>query len=368
MYRKVKLKLILTITIIIVLGLIFILMNGSYQVSSFDPMKDRYDDENAFMTEIQFQLIRSGLMAESSHNMQPWKVRIIDNKTFILYADLSKSLEVVDSSNWQLMISQGTFVNSMKVYAEQAQIDLKVEYLDLPIKNNLKPIGRFSILGKEGKQVDVISSSSVVVGSAEHTIDASLKKLFNGSSFDYSYIFDISKVELKDYLLEATIKESHNQAAVEELIDVFRFTKRDQNKMRYGLMMNTMPNWLETFIGPIMKNTVGWENFGEQSIKKFEERLSKETGYLLIHHDDMDMIDYVKLGELVDGVSRANPGYQIRPAVQLLQDIEGMPPILDDFQKLFGVSPVVMILGIQPIEKTQYEVMRHQVMDIVIHN
>lgn len=366
MNKKIKLILIVTTLSLAILITLFVLMNGTYMVSTYDPLNDKFDDEMAYMTETQFELIRSGLMAASSHNMQPWKVKILDNKSFMLYADLSKKLAVVDPSNWQLMVGQGTFIGSMKAFADQNNIKLEIEYLDLPENGNLKPIGRFTILERGSIKADVISSSSIASGESKDPLIVHLESIFKDSQFGYSIVSESDKLKLQTYLREATIIESRNQAAVEELIQDFRFTKRAQNNARFGLMMQTMPNWLETFVGPIMASTVAWEGFGEQSIKMFDDRLRVEDAYLLIHREAMTAMDYIKLGELIDRISRVSSEYQIRPAVQLLQDIEGMHDTAQAFQIRFGQNNVVMILGIQPMQDNDYEVMRHRVMDVLI--
>jgi hypothetical protein len=71
----------------LVVGGMFV-WDGAFMSTQYDIGKDIYDDEKELMSETEYKLIRGGIQSASSHNMQPWKVKIHDQMTFSLYADM----------------------------------------------------------------------------------------------------------------------------------------------------------------------------------------------------------------------------------------------------------------------------------------
>jgi hypothetical protein len=67
------------------------------------------------------RLTSDGLLAASNHNMQPWKVRLdgTDPMVFYLYADSARRTDQVDPYSRQFMISQGTFLEYVRVAGEE---------------------------------------------------------------------------------------------------------------------------------------------------------------------------------------------------------------------------------------------------------
>lgn len=64
-------------------------------------------------------LVAHGLLAANGHNMQPWKIKLAaDNpNVFYLYADSDRLTKEVDPFARQTMISQGTFLEYMRITA-----------------------------------------------------------------------------------------------------------------------------------------------------------------------------------------------------------------------------------------------------------
>ncbi|MBN1623794.1 MAG: hypothetical protein JW903_05460, partial [Clostridia bacterium] len=158
--KKAGKVMIIVICVVLALGIAITAYDGFFLETKYDVSRDEYDDEKGFMSGTQFALIRAGIMAASSHNMQPWKVRIDSESSFTLLADMSKILPVIDPDNKQLMMSQGTFIGAVKSYAKEQGIDLRVEYIMQDTDNDSPEIASFFILNENDVQIDGVTSAT----------------------------------------------------------------------------------------------------------------------------------------------------------------------------------------------------------------
>jgi nitroreductase len=55
------------------------------------------------------QILRYASLAPSSHNTQPWRVKIISDSEFIIQSDSTRWLPKVDPDNRELLLSIGAF-------------------------------------------------------------------------------------------------------------------------------------------------------------------------------------------------------------------------------------------------------------------
>jgi hypothetical protein len=63
------------------------------------------------------RILRAAAAAPSSHNTQPWRVKILDQRHWLLCADEGRWLTVVDPTRRELALSLGTFVENLSVAA-----------------------------------------------------------------------------------------------------------------------------------------------------------------------------------------------------------------------------------------------------------
>ena len=361
----------LIITFILAILVYFIWINGTFLKTEYDIEKDYYDDERYDMTEIQFELIKAGIQAGSSHNMQPWKVKISDLDKISLYADTSKDLSIVDSERKQMLISQGTFIFALRNKAKAMGVDLYTEYADLDISSDMPLVANFKIANLREKLVDGVSSGTAVIKSDNPKIDmAKINKMFYDSYPEFKFKFVEGKElgNFKEHLKKGTIIESSSQLAMEELLNIFRFSKWERNRYRYGLSLNTVDPTVRFFADPILKMTAKGDSFGNSSIKAFEKRLIEEEGYLVIFIERTPLYkDYIKVGELMGDITSKSNGYLIKPAVQVLENIQGMEGINNQiFSELKIDGHILLILGFTKDKGDYHESMRHKVMDIVM--
>ncbi len=346
-----------------------VIWDGAFLKTKYDISTDQYDEEEAFMSETQFQLIQSGIQSASSHNMQPWKVQIVDQTTFTLYADKGKALPVIDPENKQMLISQGTFIGAVKEGAKNLGVKLEITYHPIQMADQNPQIATFKIKGSSNTPVDAKSSATTGVKSdvKEFEIEKNAQQV-HALLPDYQakWITDEKRGIFQEYLRKGTQIESENQQATEELLQNFRFTKWAKNKYRYGLSLNTMSPLLRVFVEPLLGLTSEWESFGQSSMKTFEQRLEKEEGYLILSKDNPKPSDYIQVGEAISTLGLSAKGYTLRPAVQLLQPLEGIDGLYTGFKKAYDIKgDTLMILGFTKKTDGYHESVRHKVLDIV---
>ncbi len=110
-----------------------------------------------------------------------------------------------------------------------------------------------------------------------------------------------------------------------------------------------------------------WKGFGKVGIDSFKQRLNSEIAYILIRADNPDLIDYVKAGESYQELTQLVKGYELRPAVQAIEEFAEMTDIRNAFQEEYGDGKEIMlIIGVRNGEMVKPPSIRHNVTDILI--
>jgi nitroreductase len=73
------------------------------------------------------RILAFAALAPSSHNTQPWAVRILDERHWILGADGARLLPAVDPGNRELMLSLGAFIENLAQAAGASGLTTEVE-------------------------------------------------------------------------------------------------------------------------------------------------------------------------------------------------------------------------------------------------
>ncbi|MCG9876055.1 MAG: hypothetical protein MH321_14860 [Leptospiraceae bacterium] len=114
-----------------------------------DPLK--FAERNGIVNPIH-KIILTGIVAPNSHNSQPWKIKILSDKQFELYADGNRQLLPIDPVNRQLYHTQGTFIEFASIASEQLGYDLKVQLFPQGIDKaqtiGTLPIAKFTLSDK----------------------------------------------------------------------------------------------------------------------------------------------------------------------------------------------------------------------------
>lgn len=359
-------------SLLLIAIMVFISMDGTFLSKKYDSVwSDKYIGG---LENDQSKMIAYGIRAASSHNSQPWLVKQIGKDTIELYADMDKALHVVDGDYKQLLMSQGTFIESYKQGALKYGYGVDITY-SIPNFDEKMPLIATIKMNKEENMDKVDAISSATYDALYSQGDTDLRKTLDECftefpGFNYTIVESSSDVEkLENILLEGTIIESKDEAATRELLDVFRWTEWEKNEYRYGLSLNTMLGILKPFIQPIMKSSSNnWEAFGDSGITQFKDRLDKQTKYILIKSDNPSNLEYLYSGQIYQKLIFEVSDYDLRPAMQALENFDAMKSLNMKFQQEYGNDgEVVWIIGMQ--EKTGKKANsnpRHLIEDIII--
>lgn len=368
--RKRKKAMIIIGSLLLVVILVFVFLDGTFLAKRYASVwSDKYINR---LEDDQSRIIATAIRAASSHNTQPWLVKLVSGDTIELYADMSKALSVVDADNKQLLMSQGTFIESFRWGAVQYGYGADITYSKPDFSNNIPLIATIKVYKEEDMgTVDAVSSSTYAAVKPDE--NTSLKKTLNQCIAEYpgfSYAIiesDDDVVKLEEVLMEGTIIESKDEEAMKELLDVFRFTEWEKSEHRYGLSLNTLPAILKPFMQPIIKSvSKDWEGFGDSGIKQFKERLAQQTKYILIKCEDPGHLEYIYSGQIYQKLIFEVDEYDLRPAMQALENFDAMKNLNKQFQETYGRDgEVVWIIGLQ--DKTDpASNPRHLVDDIIV--
>jgi len=376
MKRSVKLIFIIFISVLFIFFLSVPLFSGDFSEREYLLTNDVYDTESSLMTETQYNLIKAGISSSSGHNMQPWKVRILNETSFSLHIDKEKELAVIDPENTQLLMSQGTFIASVIHESEILNVQIAVLYPEeIDFSEDYPLVATFTISGTMNPEnADTTSGATVnLIDNAinENQVDFSSEAL---QSFLSEYI-DIhstiinedSIVDFQSYLLNGTVIESQNQSAMEEMLSVFRFSRKEKNEYRYGLSLNTIKPPFQFYAESFIGWTTTWDSFGKSSITQFEKRLEHEFTYIIFSKENPSFQDYIEMGFLMQMLSYKFSNVYLRPAAQLIEPLEGMEELNQEVVIEYHLTgTMMMIVGLQEYQDTFHESIRHHIQDIII--
>ena len=360
---------IITVICFMAVTLVFMIIDGTFAKKvHLSVWNKKYIDE---LGSDAHKIIAYALRASSSHNMQPWKVKIEDGGTIKVFADMQKALPAADGEDRQLLISQGTFLRELECGAGECGYTAAISLHDVDFSDEYPLIATVKLEKSGAVQTDACSSASIwAKGKGAAGIESVLKSCFEQEP-RLSYVM-VDKADdagkLKELLTEGVKVESANEAATKELLSVFRFLEREKSAWRYGLSLK-MDGIISPLIQPIVKAASGsWESFAKSSIKTFEKRVAGESAYIIITCENPQTADYINAGYMLGELGRELYGYKILPAMQLLQDIDGMGELKEElYERYIEKGEALIIIGIKEVaEKNRAVNPRHIPQDILV--
>lgn len=242
----------------VVLAAVFalLLVGGLFSPQAYlDPWSKSYAQK---YKDIRVRLTAQGMLAANGHNMQPWKVKLDpgDPMVFDLYADASRLTPEVDPPARQMMITQGTFLEYVRVAAAQegyaADIALfpqgEYDEADLKAQMSAKPVARITLKPDAAEKsglydgIFVPDTNRTDYLSARLT-DAQKQALLRAADgadmaaagVQAQVVDDAQQMQkLGDYALRAATVEADTARVIAEQNDIFRNNERQKNRFRYG--------------------------------------------------------------------------------------------------------------------------------------
>ena len=238
---------------IIAMGILFA-ASGIFSAPKYlDPWRKDYAMK---FDDPRLQLAAHGLLAANGHNMQPWKIKLdkADSNVFYLYADSERLTKEVDPFARQTMVTQGTFLEYVKVAGEKLgyQTDIRLfpdgQYDETKLSESMKtkPVAKITLkktepqnsplyeyifladTNRDGYQPDPLTPEQIGKLTIAYLDQDLTIKVFQDEENNKS---------LGNYAMEGAKIESGIHRINEESSPFFRANEYQKNKYRYGFSL-----------------------------------------------------------------------------------------------------------------------------------
>jgi len=282
-------------------------------------------------------------LAPSGHNTQPWTVKVVEPKHWVIGSEKKRWLPAVDPENRELLLGIGAFVENLVVaagtfgYSVEIQILAKspmdTEIADLRlIKGKVEPFPlekiktrrtvRNGFLGEEIKTEDL-----KYITKHDTRPCAAIGKA--GPGFPrHSFYFPPSSPQGK-YLQEGTIEANRKQAfrdpAQEELSNWIRWSNKEAREHRNGLTPESME--IKGIAGIYVRNfydrqSVLKKSFREQTVDIAAKQAKAGGGWLVVTSQDSSIPTLIEYGRVYESMllKTREKGIAIHPMTQMLEE------------------------------------------------
>lgn len=198
--------------------------------------------------DIHRQLLSYAILAPNAHNKQPWKVRLRDDG-LDLYVDAERLLPQTDPDKRQILISQGTFIETLVIAASRYGLHASVALLpdgEDPLDAvGSRPVARITWFQEKGKDTDVLFDQIL----ARHTN----RRVYEGPPLTKAESDDLQQAvtdpgfavrllretdgirSLSEIMTDAMRLETEDPAMHGETVSMIRFDERELEQHRDGL-------------------------------------------------------------------------------------------------------------------------------------
>ncbi|WP_324293175.1 Acg family FMN-binding oxidoreductase [Lacrimispora defluvii] len=390
---KVFLKIIacMASSFIFLLFVLFILGGGFMKQSYLEPWNKNYALK---YTDPRVRLTAAGLLAANNHNMQPWKVKLDkeDPMVFYLYADSLRTTREVDPLYRQMMITQGTFLEYVRVAGEKEGFQTEIaifpegeyEENDILSSMNKKPVAKIILIPAQKKESPLYSGiyladtnrGNYKMEAPDSSQISQLLKLPDQDSLSiklYTDHADLNKIG--NYVMESATIEAGVTRAMDESNAIFRPNEKEKNKYRWGFSVEGqgasgfkryLLQGLITMFPSINEGKGASENF----IHYTKTAVDHTAAYALITTSANTRTDQVLSGMLYSRMilTGHTMGLAMQPLSQVLEEYPEMKQPYDNFRKDYACQgqTIQMLVRIGKPETAAPNSMRRDVMSFII--
>jgi len=334
--------------------------------------------------------IAYGSTAPNAHNTQPWRIKIVSDTEFLLYA--IHLLPETDPPSRQIHISLGCFIELVDIGMSAEGYKTVVEYLPEGtyelISDELasKPLAKITLVKTSDLPKDDLydfinyrsSNRKPYTGEmiANEEFELVMKHLKNRSC-ELIFINDLQK--MKPYLnifSKAMEIETRTRNTSDETRKMFRFSDSERKTKRDGL--NIYTSGLSGFIANIaekqMKNgdSIFWhsEKMVKATMKSIDKAIYTAKGLVFFKTKSNDMLDWVACGRdfVRFNVALAKYGLALSHYNQVVQEYPEMQALQSEFEALSGSDDTQKIQIIVRVgrAKPTYQSWRKNIEDVIL--
>lgn len=344
---------------LILLFELFIVSGGFMKKTYLEPWNKNYASK---YTDPRISLTAVGLLAANNHNMQPWKIKLDkeDSKAFYLYADSSRVTDKVDPLYRQMMITQGTFLEYVKVAGEKLGWNVSIELFpdgvydesDILHSMDVKPVAKISLsktqltdsqlydeifmadTNREAYKSEQLTSSQI----------SGLEALSSGADVSVKLYTDTNNLnEIGKYALQSATIEAGVTRVMDESNVIFRANEYQKNKYRYGYSVEGqgttgfMKNILQGLL-TIFPSLNSGKGASQNFINYTKTSVENTPAYAMIFTKGNSRIEQVESGMLYSKLvlTGHTMGIVMQPLSQVLEEYPEMHTLYDEFKQAYA--------------------------------
>lgn len=378
-------------SLLVVALVILSIASGIFSKNNYlEPWKKSYSEK---FDDPRIQLAAHGLLAANGHNMQPWKIKLdMDKSIFYLFADSERLTKEVDPFARQTMITQGTFLEYVRVAGEK--LGYKIDLVLFPDgsydEDNLaesikrKPVAKITLTKIETRSSSLydfmflpdtnrgtylktqLASEQTKQLIAINTDKDSTIKIFQ----DEENIKKLGSYAMKGAEIESRIHRINQESA-----NVFRSNEYEKNKYRYGFSIEgqgttgIMKHVMQGFI-TLVPSINNEKASADIYVKSTQTAVNNTPAYAMIITKDNSRIQQVKSGMLYSRLilTAHSLGFVMQPPSQVLEEYDEMK---EQYRKIHGEyapegGTIQMFFRMGKPTQEFPQSMRRDVMDLII--
>lgn len=378
-------------------AVIILVLAGLFLVSGiFEPIKYLEPWDKKYWRKFddpRIQLAAHGLLAANAHNMQPWKIRLDKNdpRVFYLYADSDRFTHEVDPLARQLMVTQGTFLEYVKIAGKE---------LGYPVAVDLFPEGELN----EGDLVESMRAKPA----AKITLSQSSPQ--DESLYDEMYLPDTNRLaylgesltaeqvsrliavqeddsimlrvfrdrenldKIRQFALMGATIEASTARVMEETEHIFFANERQKNTNRYGFSVEgqgtsgVMQHLLQSLVTLFPAANTGKAG-SDRFVASIRMEVNNTPAYVMILSRDNSRSSQVKSGMIYSRVllSAHRLGLVMQPVSQALEEYPEMTEPYHLIHRHYASEggTIQMLVRIGKPKKEVPRSMRRDVLDLI---
>lgn len=377
-------------TFLILLSALFIVSGVFTGQKYLDPWNKQYSQK---FSDPRIRLSAVGLLAASGHNMQPWKLSFdqSDPMVFYLYADSSRITKEVDMDARQMMISQGTFLEYIRIAGEQQGWHTGISlfpdgiYDEKALLHSMdtKPVARITLSKAQPASSplyptiflpDTNRSAYQQIPLTSEQVQA-FENLSIGQEISVKlFQDDLNLKQIGKYAMQSAEIEAGVTRIIEESTAIFRSNEYQKNKYRYGYslegqgtsgLMKHLLQGILTIVPSLNAGDAASQNF----IKATRTSVENTPSYAMIISSDNSRIEQVKSGMLYSRLVLTGHilGLAMQPLSQVLEEFPEMKQPYTEFKDIYaphgGTVQMLFRVGV-PTEETSLS-MRRDVQSLI---
>jgi len=267
----------------------------------------------------EMEILYLASLGPSGHNTQPWTVKIVEPKHWVIGSDKKRWLTTVDPDNRELLLGMGAFIENLVLaagtfgYEVDIQIiaknPLDLDTADIRLKKGtiiefpLEKIKKRRTLRTDYLNQEIKTEDLKYI--TKHEVKScTLSRVPSPHSFYFSNTSPQGKY-LQEGTIEANRTQVYREPAQEELANWIRWSTKEAKKYRNGLTPESME--IKGIAGLFVRNlynrrSVLKKSFRDQTVDIVAKQVNTCGGWLVVTSSDSNIPTLIEYGRVFENM------------------------------------------------------------------